>query len=88
MIRAAILSLLLAGCASQTAIQRVEVPVPVVKPCLTAADIPREPISHMIPGVNVERLAAAASADLRELTIYSARLRAMLLVCAETPPER
>lgn len=78
-----LLALLLSGCSNLSGMQRVEVPVTVVKPCLVASEIPTEPASRMVAGVNVERLAAAAALDVIALRGYAQSLRAMLLVCAE-----
>lgn len=77
--------LVASGCTTMTGgLQRVEVPVATVTPCVKAEDVPPIPASRMPPpGSNVERLAAGASADVRELLLYAQRLRDMLLACAQ-----
>lgn len=80
------LVVMLSGCSSlESAPERVEVPVPVRQPCILESDIPARPDSAMTPGVNVERLASGASADLRASDVYTQQLLALLRACAEEP---
>lgn len=89
--RAALAVVALAGCATVAPEPRVafesapatSVPIPVVATCVDVAQIPPER-SSSIParGADVARLAAGASADVRQLRLDNAKLRAMLLACA------
>ena len=80
--------LLVTACSTLlTHVDKVEVPVAIEQTCISAADVPVIPVTHMLPGANIERLMAAASADLRELAAYAAKVHALLLSCAEQPKE-
>lgn len=61
------------------------VQTPVAVSCVDPADIPLEhPTAIPARGADVARLAAGASADVRQLRADNAKLRAMLLACATT----
>ena len=73
---------LLTGCAESLVRKAPDVPVVLVAPCV--ADVPPIPASAMpAPGSNVERLAAGASADVRNLSLFAERASALLKACAE-----
>lgn len=79
--------LLLTACAEAPVVQtssRVEVPIPVVKPCVDARDIP-PPIVSALPdkGAVVQRQAAGVYADVYELRHQNEVLRAMLAGCVK-----
>jgi hypothetical protein len=91
---APILAVSLALCGCQTAPERpvigsapsttVTVPLPVS--CVDAAQIPPvRPSAIPAKGADVARLAAGASADVRQLRVDNATMRALLMACAGAP---
>lgn len=85
--RAAILALLLTGCATdhlQTSANTVPMPVPVLEHCIDEADIPVVPSTNAVPNGTMRQDAAAASADARQLRQYAREADAALRKCATT----
>lgn len=84
--RAILLALLLAGCASplQTGVNAVPMPVPVLTHCIDAADIPAVPQTNAGRDGTMRQDAAAASADARQLRQYAREADAALRKCATT----
>jgi hypothetical protein len=64
-----------------TKVDTVNVPVTVVQKCVTKDQIPEIPKPVIQPGGNVERLAAGASADVRQLSDYAKKADAILRQC-------
>ena len=67
-----------------TKVERVEIKVPVIVPCVLARDIPNPPATYMNPQTqNTEKLAAAARLDLLELEAYIVRADSLLRGCVK-----
>jgi len=87
MVRAALIVLLLTGCATRLP-PAVEVKVPVPVPCVQADEVPARPTFltdpqlHAMPDYN---LVLALAADRRKRQIYEALLEATLTACVASP---
>lgn len=78
----------LVGCQSTpttltTKVETVEVPVPFVDKCISAADVPQIPPSRMPKSGTVDQLAAGASLDVRALAAYATTADALLRMCSQ-----
>lgn len=80
-------AIILTACATPvtltTKVEKVEVPVPFVDKCISAADVPAIPPSRMPKSGTVDQLAAGASLDVRALSAYAATADALLRMCSQ-----
>ena len=82
--------LLLAGCSSMqpkpevvTKIEKVEIRVPILVPCVTTPEIPKVPETRMDPvKQTVYQLSVAARLDMADWEVYAVKADSLLRGCA------
>jgi len=89
MVRAALIVLLLAGCATRLP-ATVEVQVPVAVPCVQADEIPARPAflaDRDLYALGDYDLVLSLAKDRRQRQVYEALLEGVLSACVGAPPK-